>query len=281
MHKCTPGTPELLVPFTALKTNIYEKCKTHKFVSLAYIDHIENKAYMLVYPEGIINTYILASQYIVGRDPSIVPLPPNQHFSSSDQVYTHHYPRLSSMPRRMFEACRNISCTSVSMLSKGAINQSLSNNRRVHLEKDTFAVIEKGINELTQDLHVKLATTDVPVTASIYQLRIIPNTDVQVASTKFRDLNKGSKNRKLFHTSQQVNKLKRYFGANFGYGSRSPYPMTYATKESGENYMDQCHMLHGNSMINSILNVSSDVTASGATLVHIPVRGLPNGLVLT
>lgn len=281
IHAHLPGTPELLIPFTALKTDIYEKCNTREFVSLAYVDHIENKAEMLVDPEGIMNTYIVASQYIVGRDPSVVPFPPNQHFSSSAQVYKHHYPRLSSMPRRMFEACRAISCTSVSMLSKGAINQSLSNTRRVHVEKDIFAVIEKGIDELTKDLHVKVATTDVPVTVSIRQLRVLPNTDVQVASTKFRDLNKGRKNRKLFHTSQQVNKLKRCFGANFGYGSRSPYPVTSVTKESGVNYVEQCHMLHDNSMLNSILNVPSDVTAAGATLVHIPVRGLPNGLVLT
>jgi hypothetical protein len=130
-----PGTPELLIPFTALKTDIYEKCKTREFISLAYIDHIENKAYMLVDPEGIMNNYIVASQYIIGRDPSFVPFPPNQHFSSSAQVYKHHYHRLSSMPRRMFEACWASSCTSVSMLSKGAINQSLRNNRRVHVER--------------------------------------------------------------------------------------------------------------------------------------------------
>jgi hypothetical protein len=124
-------------------------------------------------------------------------------------VYKHHYPRLSSMPRRMFEACRAISCTSVSMLSKGAINQSLSNTRRVHVEKDIFAVIEKGIDELTKYLHVKVATTDIPVTVSIRQLRVLPNTDVQVASTKFRNLNKGRKNRNLFHTSEQIETLFR------------------------------------------------------------------------
>jgi hypothetical protein len=78
-----PGTPELLIPFTALKTDIHEKCKTHKFISLAYIDHIENKADMLVYPEGIMNTYIVASRYIVGCDLSVVQFPPNQHLSSS------------------------------------------------------------------------------------------------------------------------------------------------------------------------------------------------------
>jgi hypothetical protein len=115
----------------------------------------------------------------------------------------------------------------------------------------------------------------------IRQPRVLPQTDVQVASTKFRDLNKGRKNRKLFHTSQQVNNLKRCFGANFGSGSRYPYPVTSVMKESGENYVEQCHMLHDNSMLNSILNVPSDVTAAGATLVHIHVRGSPNGLVLT
>jgi hypothetical protein len=281
IHAHLPGAPELLIPFTSLKTDIDEKCKTHTFVSLAYIDHIENKADMLVDPEGIINTYIVASQNIVGRDPSAVPFPPNQHFSSSSQVYKHHYPRLSSMPRRMFEACRAIRCTSVSMLSKGAINQSLSNTRRMYVEKDIFAVTEKGLNELTKDLHVKVATTDVHVTVIIHQLRVIPNTDVQVSSTTFRDLNKGRKNRKLFHTSQQVNKLKRCFGANFGYGSRSPYPMTSVTKESGANYVEQCHILHDRCMLNSILNLPSYVTAAVATLVHTHVRGLPNGLVLT
>jgi hypothetical protein len=227
IHAHLPGTPDLLIPFTALKTDIYEKCNTHEFVSLAYFDHIENKAEMLVDPEGIMNTFIVASQNIVGCDPSVVPFPPNQHFSSSVQVYKHHYPRLSSMPCRMFEACRAISYTSVSMLSKGAITQYLSNTRCVHVEKDIFAVIEKGIDELTKYLNVKVATTDVPVTVSIHQL---PNTDVQVAFTKFRDLNKGRNNRKLFHTSQQVNKLKRCFGANFGYRSRSTYRVTSVTK---------------------------------------------------
>jgi hypothetical protein len=39
-------------------------------------------------------------------------------------------------------------------------------------------------------------------------------------------------------------------------------------------------MLHDNSMLNSILNVPSDVMAAVATLVHIHVRGFPNGLLL-
>jgi hypothetical protein len=111
-----PGTPELLIPFTALKTDICEKCKTHEFVSLVNIDHIDNKADMLVDPKDIMNTYIVASQYIVRRDPYVLPFPPNQHLLSSAQVYKHHYPRLSSMPRMMFEAWSAISCNIVPML---------------------------------------------------------------------------------------------------------------------------------------------------------------------
>jgi hypothetical protein len=125
---------------------------------------------MLVNPEGIMNTYIVASQYTVGRNPYVVPFPPNQHFSSSAQVYKHHYPHLSSMPCSMFKVWQDISCTSVSMLLKGAINQSLSNTRRVHVEKDIFTVIEKGIEELTKYLHVKVATTDVHVTVASVNL---------------------------------------------------------------------------------------------------------------
>jgi hypothetical protein len=144
-----------------------------------------------------------------------------------------------------------------------------------------FCGIRKGIDELTKDLHVKVAKTDAPVTVSIRQVRVLPNTDVQVSATKFRDLNKGRKNRKLFHTSQQVNKLKRFFGSHFGYGSKSPNPVTSVKKEAGANYVEQCHMLHDNSMFNAILNVPSDVMAAGMTSVQIPVCGLPNGLVLT
>jgi hypothetical protein len=90
------------------------------------------------------------------------------------------------------------------MLSKGAINQSLSNTRCVHVDKDIFAVIEKGIDELTKYVHVKVATTDLPVTVSIHQLHVLPNTDVQVASTKLHDLNKGRASTESYFT--QANK---------------------------------------------------------------------------
>jgi hypothetical protein len=66
-------------------------------------------------------------------------------------------PRLLSMPRRMFEVCRAISSTSVSMLLKGAINQSLTNTRHVHVEIDIYDVLDKGIELLTKYLHVDVS----------------------------------------------------------------------------------------------------------------------------
>jgi hypothetical protein len=39
-------------------------------------------------------------------------------------------------------------------------------------------------------------------------------------------------------------------------------------------------MMHDKSMLNSILDVPSDVRSGGATSVHIPISGLPNGLLL-
>jgi hypothetical protein len=40
-------------------------------------------------------------------------------------------------------------------------------------------------------------------------------------------------------------------------------------------------MLHDNIVLNSILNTPSDTTGAGKKLAHIPIRGLPNGLVMT
>jgi hypothetical protein len=276
-----PLLPESLIPYAAIKTNVYQKCKTSDFRSLAYVVHAEKKDKLLVDPEGILNTYTVTYQYIVGRNSSIIPYPSRQHFASAADVYAHSYPRLASMPRRMFEACRAISSTSVSMLSRGAINQALCNTRRVHVERDIFEVVEKEINYVTRNLRVAIAQSDVPVTVSIRKLRVLENTDVQVSSTKYRDKNEGKKNRKLFHTNQQVKKLKTCFGVHFGYGSRSPFPPTSVTKHTETTLVEEHRMLHDNSVLNSILNTPSDTTEAGKKLAHIPIRGLPNGLVMT
>jgi hypothetical protein len=85
---------------------------------------------------------------------------------------------------------------------------------------------------MTTNLRVAIAQSDIPVTASIRKLNVPQNTDVQVSSTKYRDNHKCKKNKKLFHTNQQVKKLKRCFGVHFGYDSRSPFPPTSVTKHT-------------------------------------------------
>jgi hypothetical protein len=182
-----PLLPENLLPYTAIKTNVYQKCKTSGFRSLAYIVHAEKKDKLLVDPEGILNTYTVTYQYIVGRNSSIIQYPSRQHFASAADVYARSYPRLASMPRRMFEACRAISSVSVSMLSRGAINQAMYNTRRVHVERDIFEVVEKDKNYVTRNLRVLIAQSDVPVTVSIRKLRVLKNTNIQVSSTKYRN----------------------------------------------------------------------------------------------
>jgi hypothetical protein len=131
-------------------------------------------------------------------------------------------------------------------------------------------MVEKGINHVTRNLRVAVAQSDVPVTVSIRKLRVLQNTDVKLSSTKYRDSNKGKKNRKLFHTNHQVKKLKIYLGVHFVYVSRSPFPPISATKHTYSTLVDDHRMLHDNSVLNSILNVPIDTTEAGATLVHIP-----------
>jgi hypothetical protein len=128
---------------------------------------------------------------------------------------------------------------------------------------------------------VAIAKSDVPVTVSIRKLRVLQNTNVQVSSTKYRDNKEGKKNRKLFHTNKQVKKLKTCFGVHFGYGSRSPFSPTSVTNHTGTRVAEEHRMLLDNSVLNSILNTPSNTTEAGAKLAHIPLRGLPNGLVVT
>jgi hypothetical protein len=58
--------PESILMYTAIKTNMYQKCQTRDFRSLAYAVHAEKKDTLLVDPEGIINTYTITYQYLVG-----------------------------------------------------------------------------------------------------------------------------------------------------------------------------------------------------------------------
>jgi hypothetical protein len=203
-----PETRNIIVPFTSLRTNIYQKCKTSEFQSLACVVHGNLKVELLVDPEGLLNTYVVTHQYVVECNPSTIPYPEREHFPSSADVYRRLCPRLSSMPRRMFEVCCAIISTSISILSKGAI-KSLTNTRRVYVEREIYDVIDKGIKLLIKDLHVAVSKGDVLVTVSIRELCILANTEIQLSSTKYQDNNSGRKNRKFFHTHQQVTKLKR------------------------------------------------------------------------
>jgi hypothetical protein len=162
--------------------NIYQQCDMKDFTSLAYIVHGEDTSNLLIDPEGILNIYTVMHQLIFDSEPHkrITHYPRHQHFAASTDVYKQSYPRLSSMPRQMFEACHSISVTCVSMLSKESLNQLLTNTRRVHVNRDMFDVVEKGLDSLMNDLRVQVAKSDAPVTVSIRNLRVLPNTNIQV-----------------------------------------------------------------------------------------------------
>jgi hypothetical protein len=101
-----------------------------------------------------------------------------------------------------------------------------------------------------------------------------------VSSTKYWNNNTDRKNLKLFHTRQQVTKVKCCFGVHFGMGSISSFPPTSVMKESQNNYVEETVMLSDNSVLNSILVVPNECTVDGTTVAYITSRGLPNGLVV-
>jgi hypothetical protein len=184
-----PHTEEIMVLFVAVRTNIYQQCNTHDFTSLAYIVHGEDTSNLLIDPEGIMNRCTVTLQLIVNSLPPITPYPQRQHFGPSADVYRQWYPCLSSMPRRMFKACRSISVTCVFMLSKDSLNQYLTNTRPVHVDHDAFGVAGKGLASLVTGLRVQVISSDAPVTVSIRNIRVLPNTDIQVSSTTFHEDN--------------------------------------------------------------------------------------------
>jgi hypothetical protein len=144
------------------------------------------------------------------------------------------------------------------MLSEDSLNQSLTNTRRVHVDCDAFGVVEKGLDSLMTGLRVQVTASDAPVTVSIRKLHVLPNTDIQVLSTKFLEDTTGKKNHRFFHTNHQVKKLKQCFSHEFGYGSQSLLPPTSITKQSTIKLVQESRMLNNNIMLNSILNVPSD-----------------------
>jgi hypothetical protein len=133
-----------------------------------------------------------------------------------------------------------------------------------------FDVVDNGLDRLMTGLRVQVETSDAPVTVYIPKLRVLPNTDIQVSSRKFREDITGKKNCRLFHTNQKVKKLKCCFGHQFGYESRSPFPPTSIIKQSTIKLAQEIMILDGNRMLNSIINVHSEDTLDGATIFKIP-----------
>jgi hypothetical protein len=94
---CLPETDEIIVPCASLRTNIYQKCKTSEFQSLAYVMHGNLKTEIFVDPEGLLNTYAVTCQYVVECNPSTIPYPKIQYLPRSVDVYRRMCPRLPSV----------------------------------------------------------------------------------------------------------------------------------------------------------------------------------------
>jgi hypothetical protein len=150
--------------YIAVKTNIYQQVSTPDKCSLAYLVHADNNQKLLVYPNGLLNTFTIDMQLILGCDPTVVPIMNKEVVSCAVDVFQKTYPNLSSMPCRMFEACRAVSVTGFSMLSRQTIAQALQNMRRVHIEKDVWTIIDGYFSDVLNNLAVKVPTCDSAVT---------------------------------------------------------------------------------------------------------------------
>jgi hypothetical protein len=97
--------------YIAVKTNIYQQVSTSDIYSLAYLVHANNKQKLLVDPKGLLNTFTVDRQLILGCDPEVVPIVNKEVVSCAVDVFQKTYPTLSSMPCRIFEACSAVSVT--------------------------------------------------------------------------------------------------------------------------------------------------------------------------
>jgi hypothetical protein len=215
--------------YVAVKTNIYQQVSTSDICSLAYIVHADNKQKLLVDPKGLLNTFTVDRQLTLGCDPAVVPIVYNEVVSCAADVFQKTYPNLSRMPCRMFEACRAVSVTGFSMLSRQTIAQALHNTRCFHIDKDVWTIIDGYLTDVLNNLSVKVPTCDSVVTTNFRQVKVLFNDDVEITSTKYRD-NSEKANKKLLYTKEQVSVPKKAFGKDFGVGCRSPFPLASLTK---------------------------------------------------
>jgi hypothetical protein len=152
--------------YIAVKTNIYQQVSTSDICSLAYLVHVDNKQKLLVDPKGLLNTFTVDRQLILGCDPAVIPIVNKEVVSCAVDVFQKKYPNLSSMPCRMFEACRAVSVTGFSMLSRQKIAQALQNTRRVNIYKDVWTIIDSYLSDILNNLVVKVTTCDSVVTTN-------------------------------------------------------------------------------------------------------------------
>jgi hypothetical protein len=87
-----------------VKTNIYQQVSTSDICSLAYLVHADNNQKLLVDPKGLLNTFTVDRQLILGCDPAVVPIVNKEVVSCVVDVFQKTYPNLSSMPFRISEA---------------------------------------------------------------------------------------------------------------------------------------------------------------------------------
>jgi hypothetical protein len=248
---------------------------------LSYLVHSENKQKLLVDPKGLLNTFTVDRQLILGCDPTVVPIVNNEVVSCAVDVFQKNYPNLSIMPRRMFEACRAVSVTGFSMLSIQTIAQALQNTRRVHIDKDVWKIINGYLSDVLNDLAVNVPICESVVTTNFRQVKVLFNDDVEITSTKYRD-NSQKANKKMLYTKEQVSVLNKSFGKDFGVGCRSPFLLASLTKNVESNHVCESRVVDNNTYLTSLMTVPhKDELSPTQLLCAIPHVGGPTGVCLT
>jgi hypothetical protein len=267
--------------YISVKTNIYQQVSTSNIFSLAYLLHADNKQKLLVDPKGLLNTFTVDRQLILGCDPAVVPIVNKEVVSCAVDVFQKTYPNLSSMPCRMFEACRAVSVTGFSMLSRQTIAQALQNTRRVHTDKDVWIIINGYLSDVLNYLAVKVPACDSVVTTDFRQVKVLFNDDVEITSTKYRDTSQ-KVNKKLLYTKEQVSVLKEAFGKDFVVGCRSPFPLASLTKNVESDHVCESRIVNDNTYLNSVMTVPHQGELSPTQVLCAITRvGGPKGVCLT
>jgi hypothetical protein len=169
--------------YISVKTSIYQQVSTSDICSLVYLVHVDNKQKLLVDPKGLLNTFTVDRELILGCDTALVPIVNKEVVSCTVDVFQKTYPNLSSMPCRMFEACRSVYVTGFSMFSRQTIAQALQITCRVRIDKDVWTIIDSYLSDVLNNLTVKVPTCDSGATTNFRQVKVLFNDDVEITST--------------------------------------------------------------------------------------------------